>query len=144
MQNDELTKVAEQFVDAVRNGMEEKNRIASGRTLEAIEVEEVEDNHVQILVPRHFKFIERGAAPTKRGARPWKERYKVIHEWAKNKGIVSDDSTKSKKITGAIATKIKNEGTRAYKMGGEDVFSSKIDELSKNYANLLINNYLHL
>lgn len=131
-----LTKIMqttlERIVDAIGDDMRKKKRIATGNTLKSITTSVTTDNDVVrgvVMVPNHFPYVEAGSAPKPRGT--WF--YRVIHRWAKAKHIISGDTWRSKRISGAIARTIIESGTRAWQMGGEDVFSTDVRHIVEDF-----------
>lgn len=130
--------------------MTQKGRAASGRTIRETTTEVTTEGDTvtaKVLVPKWFPYIEKGSAPALRGT--WF--FKKIHQWAKDKHIISDDSTKSKRISGGIAYTIIHEGTKAHQIGGEDVFSTAVSERIDQFKaeatialQAQINNLIHL
>lgn len=129
-----------QIKDEVIKQMYEKKRVASGKTIENIEIVMLNENHGQILVPSYFQYIEKGSGPGKRGS--WF--YDTIYKWVKDKGIESDNK-KARKIGGAIAHNIIEKGTKAYIDGGQNVFSNEVNNIiDENIITFNINNFISL
>lgn len=135
---DELTALKERIArNIVATGQN-----ASGRTIASLEIVDT-DTSVSLLGRRYFKVLETG----RRGGRVPYKFSTIIRQWMEDKGIkatpipyirIPSEKWQPKytpqergdmSLAGAIAHKIKTEGTKLFKDGGrEDVYSSEIPQ----------------
>lgn len=128
-----LQRCLDDIVGTIAGDMRAKGRVASGRTIRETTTditETAEGLSGKVLVPSWFQFVESGSGPGRRGT--WF--YRIIHQWAKDKHIIGDDTPKSRRISGAIAHSIITDGTKAYRIGGEDVFNTDVERIVDKYS----------
>lgn len=110
--------------DAIAESIESKGHSATGDGVDSLAVVMHED-YGAVVGNFYLKYLQTGTPPHN-------VPYDAIHEWAKSKGIISDDSKESRRISGAITTYIRQHGTKAYQNGGEDVWDSAVDKVLEN------------
>lgn len=130
-----LQRCLDKIVETVAADMRSKGRFASGRTIRETTTEITETQgglSGKVLVPSWFPFVEAGSGPGRRGT--WF--YRIIHQWAKDKHIISGDTRDDWAVSGAIAHHIITDGTKAYRMGGEDVFNTDVERIVAKYSDV--------
>lgn len=119
----------------IHDCMAENDRIATGKSLLAMatEVGYSGGKAVGVLTgPPHWESIERGASPEEARRQP--NFFGDITEWAKARKIANDSTEEGRRIVQRIANSILKHGTAVYQMGGEDVFSTEVENYVKDVA----------
>lgn len=127
-------------------------QVASGRTMRSIR-KEISDNGGEVFGRAYFGVLETGRKP---GPTP-RSFHKVILRWMRDKGISAEpipyirkESNKWKpkytpqergdmSLAGAIAYRIRKEGTKLYRDGGrDDIYSNEIPKTVENILDRLM------
>lgn len=133
---EELNALAERIKANHKNA----GQVASGKTLRSIHVETSEKNGT-LYGRAYFGVLETG----RRAGRVPRNFQQIILQWMKDKGVHADPIPYKRKpsarwrpkytaqergdysLAGAIATRIRKEGTELYRKGGRtDIFSNEI------------------
>ncbi len=118
-------------VDLLRDAIEPLS--ATGKTAQSIRYE-VKDNHLLFYARGFFELLERGIKPS--GKNPSPAMIAQLTEYAKARGFENPKSA-----AWAIAKKILSEGDKTHKRGGRVVYSDVVDQLMKEMAKDLSDNY---
>lgn len=144
---EELNALAERIKANHKNA----GQVASGKTLRSIHVETSEKNGT-LYGRAYFGVLETG----RRAGRVPRNFTDIIRQWMKDKGVHADPIPYKRKpsdkwkpkytaqergdytLAGAIATRIRKEGTELYRKGGRtDIFSNEIPITTENIMNRL-------
>lgn len=119
----DLQSLLDDLKEVLVKSMEDSKHIASGKGVESLEVV-INGDDGSVIGNFYLPYLQTGS----NGKPP----YDVIHEWAKSRGIINDDSAESRKISGAITYTIRKKGTRAFQNGGEDIWNKNVDTFLKD------------
>lgn len=109
---------------------EAAGQVASGRTRDSLKVESTENGGI-LWGRQAFGVLEAGRKP---GKVP-KGFSDIILKWMDDKGITVEHP---KSFAYLVARKIANEGTLLYRSGKMDIYSTDVDETSKEIMNRVI------
>lgn len=145
----QLSIVGEEFDSFIKKVVENHLRAgqkASGRTMQSIK-KSITDEGGVVFARAYFGVLETGRKP---GPVP-KDFRSVIRQWMRDKGISADPMPYIRKpsrkwqpkyspqergdlsLAGAIAYRIRKEGTRLYRSGGRaDIYSNEIPKTVEN------------
>lgn len=152
--NDAKQIVFEELQDLqtrIADNIVKKGRNASGRTIESMHIDKG-DKSITLFGRKAFGTLETGRGP---GNVP-KGFYGIIKQWVIDKGLSIKEIPYKRKesekwhpiytpkerglmsLSGAIATKIANEGTKLYRNGGDDdIYSKEIPKTISSIKNRL-------
>ena len=148
MQLDELKKILDKMVEAMRQNLASTSTNASGRTSQSLRVV-MTDTGGQIWGRRYFRGTEQGRA----GGKVPHNFQSIIRQWIIDKGLTiqavqykrkpsatwqpkyTPDERGLRQMASAIAHTIAKSGTSLYRSGGrKDIFTNVIEE---NKADIL-------
>lgn len=121
----DLNRLMDDIKDVIAERLEETSHSATGNGIKSLEVS-VEDDSGNVQGNFYLDYLQEGVKPR------WIPWY-ALRDWAKSRGIITDDSYESRAIVGAIRKKIISEGTVSYRNGGEDIYSGSVVDLVDNH-----------
>jgi hypothetical protein len=147
-----LQEELQSLADRIKANHKNAGQVASGKTLRSIHVD-VTDKEGALFGRAYFGVLETG----RRAGRVPRNFTGIILQWMKDKGVHADPIPYKRKpsagwspkytaqergdysLAGAIATRIRKEGSKLYRDGGRtDIFSNEIPTTTKNILDRLV------
>lgn len=126
-----ISAFLEELKAEIVQNLKDRGNVASGETINSLEVIPIDENTVALWGAKHLMALEDGRKPTRSGAESGSPTlFERIKQWIDDKGLDLNPY--------AVTKKIHKEGTSLYRQGGKSgVISTVITEQR-------INNFLEI
>lgn len=141
MLRNEIVEALEALKERIAQNIIEQGKNATGKTIASMYVE-VDGEHYRLIGRPYFAALQTGRQPTPPGTPPSVPTLQqAILEWVEAKGLANGNEAVS--LSWAISKSIHQKGTKLWQRGGgDDVYSSAIDETLLSLRQLLEKNLI--